>query len=392
MRTSSLSTLALLSALTLAIAACGGADDEPNGDSSNNNGSTTTAESSEYVESLPTAEMVSIDEADSEGLSLRQNLAPEDALEAQTESVSGRLRDHIANVRSSTQALIDKTHAQIDTIIANGEVVATTVNGEECRVWTYDGAKLAWRLGICRKTGAVDGLSGQAYGWMLQGRALDAAEDAAYDRIAAGESLKLTREDGKRGGAGRAFYDFDNLAKYTGEDYSGKLGIGYRAAGRARQVWLGLKELDGPGAAGPRTALYRYAHVIGKGGRLQLLTRHDLLARDASDMLVEGKDDVEELSRAAVVWSAQGRTRVNVYACNGTVGQGECVHMRQCWETEQTQVTFSRITNALSEQTWEMTSCGSPFFSADEAPAEADVSFAGDAAAMPIPGETVEGM
>lgn len=366
----------------LGLAACGGTTGEDNNGSSNNaatnNGS--TDDNTAFIEAVPTAEMVGIDEVGAEGL--RQL-----ALESEEEDgPSASLRDHIATVRGDVQDLLETTHDHIDKVIAEGTVIAEQVSGEDCRAFTYDGVQISWRLLVCRKQGAVNGLSGQAYGWVLGGRALDAAEDAEFSPIAAGVGARLQREDGKRGGAGRVGYDFDNLAALNGETYGGKLGIGYRAAGRARQSLLGLKGFK-PRMGEPRDALYTHDHLIGRGGRLRLLSYHDFLMPGMDGMGLElGQDATKELGRAVVAWNTQGKARVTMAACGGTVGEGTCAFIRQCFDAGGP-VTFSQIAAEESELMWEPTSCGRPPLSAATPPSEADVSFDGDPENMGIPSE-----
>ena len=372
--------LATLAVVSLSAVACGGVQDgeEP----IDGQDPAEAAEAQEYIEAVPTSEMLSIDDQGAEQLRV-QALEGEEGSE---QAASGRLRDHLADVRGGVQELVERTHANIDEIVTEGQLVATREGQRDCRMWTHDGVHMQRRLIICREDGQLEGVSGRAHGWILSGRALDAAEDAPYDHIAAGTGVRLEREDGKRGGAGRVGYDFDNLAKYTGESYGGKLGIGYRAAGEARQLVLGLKDLKTRQGGGPRTALYRYAHLIGRGGRFVLGTHHDFLTEADGGGLEAGTDGVEEYGRAVAAWRREGDARVTLAACGGTVGQGSCAFVRQCWATDGP-VTFEQITAQESDLMWERSSCAAPALPASEPPAEAETSFEGATDAMAIPSE-----
>lgn len=369
----------LLSAAALSFntIACVGEDDGNEGTTENN--AATAEESTEYMEAVPTAEMLSVSNG-SEGLRL-QALTPE---QEEEDGPASELRDHIANVRSGVQDVVERTHASIDKVMAEGTVVATVNDERQCRVWDYEGQRASWRLLVCREQQELENVDGKAFGWVAFARPLGSMDNQEFDPVAAGVGAKLMREDGKRGGAGRVYYNLDNYAKHTGEDVSGKLGIGYRAAGKARQMVLGLKDFKPRNATDTRDSLYRYTHLIGRGGRFVFLTHHDLLTRDADGGLTIGKDMDKEYGRAVAAWNTNGKARVTMTACGGTVGQGSCAHLRQCFETDGP-VTFEQVTAEESMLDWEATSCGATPLPADAAPAEAEVMLEGSTEEMTIP-------
>lgn len=379
MKTTTTTSLALMTSLTCALfglSACGaGAGD---GDGAN-----TPAESSEFISALPDSQMISI--TDDEANQMRSQAL--EGIEAEEDEHAANFRDHVEDVREGVQDLVDRTHEHLDKVIASSDAIAVEIDGKDCRMWDYAGARIDWRLVVCREEGQRDGISGKAFGWLLAGRALDAAEDAEYDPIAAGIGARLERADGKRGGTGRVYYDFDNFAKYTGESYAGKLGIGYRAAGKARQAILGLKDFTPNSSEEPRDALYRYDHVIGKGGRFIFLTHHDMLVRDMDGHLGDGVDGVDEYGRVVLAWNTDGQARLGMAACGGSVGTGQCVFLRQCYQANG-MVNFEQLTDSDAELTWEAASCGRVLFSADNLPEDGELEFGGMTEEVAIPGES----
>lgn len=374
----------LLSAAVIGLntIACVGEDDGAENPSTTENSAATPEESTEYVEAIPTAEMLSM--SDEGGAEALRTFALEGDETEEEDGPASELRDHIANVRSGVQDVVERTHNSIDKVMAEGTLVATINAERQCRVWDYDGQRAAWRLLVCREKKELENVDGKAFGWVAFARPLGSMDDEEFDPVAAGVGAKLMREDGKRGGAGRVYYDLDNYAKHTGEDVAGKLGIGYRAAGKARQMVLGLKDFKPRNATDTRDSLYRYTHLIGRGGRFVFLTHHDLLTRDADGGLTIGKDMVKEGGRAVAAWNTEGKARVTMTACGGTVGEASCVHLRQCFQTDGP-VTFEQVTAEESMLDWEATGCGATPLPANAAPAEEEVSFEGSAEEMLIP-------
>ena len=104
----------------------------------------------------------------------------------------------------------------------------------------------------------------------------------------------------------------------------------------------------------------------------------------------------KEYGRAVVGWNREGNARVAMDACGGTVGQGSCVHLRQCYQADGP-VTFEQLTAEESDLQWEQSSCATTPLRVEEAPEESEVEFEMSAEEMDIPGEfdesqMVEGM
>lgn len=374
--TSPMLMLILAGLLATTIVGCGGGgDDEPTGEST---------DATEQSEALPTAEMLNITETgEADG-----------ALSVQVQGLndsSGALRDHITTVRGNLQTLIDKTQTQIDRVVSQGTLQAVATEAasgdlgaqlEQCARWTFAGSAADWELTACRVGKQVDGLgAGKVQAWVLKARPTGSAD--APKPVAAGVGIRLGTYGGKRGGAGRIGYNFDNLAAALGESYGGKLAVAYRATGAARQVVLGTKDLKPADSAETYSSLYRYTHLRGKGGLLTMATIHDVLKRDAAGALEMGKDQQPEAVRIAIGWNRTGKARAAAVACGGTVGEGQCAHVRQCWEAS---VDYEAIGTDAGAVSWEATSCGVVPMPVEGAPAEGDVAGTDSADALTIPG------
>lgn len=362
--------------LTTTLIGCGGGgDDEPTG---------ATPDATAQREALPTAEMLNITEAgEADG-----------ALSVQVQGLndgSGALKAHITTVRGNVQALIDKTQTQLDRVVAQGTLQAVATEAarsdlgaqvEQCARWTFAGTAADWELTACRAGRQVDGLgAGKAQAWVLKARPTGSQDAPAP--VAAGVGVKLGTYGGKRGGAGRIGYNFDNLAMATGESYGGKLGVAYRATGGARQVVLGTKDLKPLDSAETYSSRYTFTHVRGKGGLLTLATNHDVLTRDADGALAVGQDQQPEAVRVALGWSRTGKARAAAAACGGTVGQGECAFVQQCWDAS---VSFEAIGAGAGALSWDETACAAVPMPVEGAPAEAAVTGTDSADALAIPG------
>lgn len=338
MRPSKLLIAGLLATTGLA-AACGGADE--------------TESSDPWAAAIPTAQMLSLS-ADGSGDASQQALgADANDLAAHARSVMARLDD----LRNGTHQAIERlVTATVPTEVSRG---ATT-----CKVWETDAQNLHWQLISCLNDRRTD-----RYAFVLRGRPASSTADGDYLPVFAGAGRSLERYDGQRRGAGMVGYNFDNVATLTGADVSGRLGIGYRAAGRARQLVLGLDAVTGPQATEAVTGLYRFEQILGVGGRFVFATHDDFLTRDGNDELISGEDGVAELGRVAMAWNPAGAARTLAIACGGTVGEGTCVHVAQCW-TASGENTHSDVSTGEAV-TWNESACpgvevGAP--EGDEAP------------------------
>jgi len=312
-RTSLSLTFALLSTLTLP--ACGGEDD--GGDST----SGADPEAAEFAEAVPTSDELALSMDDGDEAALTD--------EAALEGGPSQLRAFARQIFENVNALREQAHARVEELFEGALPVTVTKGSVECRRWEADGdaGRAHWRLTSCRRDA-----KNRHFAFELEGRPIDAG-DEAYVIVMAGEGKVMARFDGKRRGAGRVGFNFDHLAELTGQEGpAGKLGIGYRAVGRVRQLNVGLRDFARAGDDTPVTGLYRYKHIVEVGGRVSLLAHGDLVARDAEDRLTLGSDGLDELVRAAVAWNRGVGARAAAAVCGGTVGEGECVRVLQCWQ------------------------------------------------------------
>lgn len=277
------------------------------------------SEASEYLEAIPTADELSLALTDADGQALT---AAEFALEG--EGAPARVREITLAVFERVNAIIDRTQARILAEIKDVEPEELELGGFTCKRWLKTIEGVEWRLRACRRDRAL-----RLYGFLLEGRAEGGAE-ADYAPVFAGEGVIRPRFDGQKRGVGRIGYDLDNLNALTGQGATGKLGIGYRAVGRVRQLNVGLKGFAPEGDT-PTDALYRYRQLIGLGGKVRLVARADLLAEDENGALVQGEDGLIERSRISLGWLRGKGGRAALLHCDGTVGEGQCVRRSQCW-------------------------------------------------------------
>jgi hypothetical protein len=229
-------------------------------------------------------------------------------------------------VMAGVNQLVSDTQDGLRAIAMNAAEVDFTYQGAKCKDWEFDHEGNHWQLLSCEKD-----RRNRRFAYLLRGRPQASTADSDYLAVFAGVGAVHPRFDGKRRGAGVIGYDFDNYRTLVGGDVKGKVAIGYRAVGRARQLVVGLdKVVFDASQTEPFSALFRYAHVLGRGGRFVFWTGADVLTRNDQNQLVEGKDGTAELVRAAIAWNGSGAARTAYSACGGTVGQG-CVTAVQCW-------------------------------------------------------------
>ncbi|MBM4319897.1 MAG: hypothetical protein FJ125_08035 [Deltaproteobacteria bacterium] len=224
------------------------------------------------------------------------------------------------------------------------------------------------------------------FGFTLHGRPLASTEEGDYLLAIAGAGKVLPRHEGKRRGVGRIGYDFDNIHTLRGTGPTGKLGFGYRAAGRARQLNIGLRELVIDGADQAISALYRFTHVLGRGGRLAFTVNADFVKKEG-EQLVKGQDGQAELGRAVLVWVRAGAARAVAAICGGTVGEGTCVRIRECWRANG-ELSFEELAAEDAAARWEETACPAERdlpLPVDEPPAEDELQVPADGGEAPGP-------
>jgi hypothetical protein len=319
--------------LVVAFAACGGGGGE-DGD--------------EYSEAVP--------DMDQLALELGEDGAVSGALSAEEGAVIGdpaQMRALAQKVADGLNGLLGDTHAGVKALMQNGASATFKVGALQCRVWEGLGADgVYWKLLGCLKD-----RNQKHYAVLLRGRAATAMDDAAFVPVFAADVKLLPRHEEKRRGFGWIGYDFDNLAALTGKDFAGRLGIGFHAAGRARQMRIGLDGVKTPGMADAQSGVFKYVRVIGHGGRFAFITRADVVAKDATDKLTAGQDGVNEAIRAAFAWRADQRFRTVVAACDGTLGAKVCIRVAQCWAADQ-KVTFESFLDETQPIAWDETKCG----------------------------------
>ena len=330
-------------------------------------------EGDEYLEAIPSQEMLA--------LSVQDTVTS--ALVSEEGAVVGdpsKFQAHARAVMDGLNALFAKTYEGINNLVDNVTPVEITKDGRTCKVWEAPSAKAHWRLVSCRSKG-----QGKAshFDFVLKGRPLDSKAEADFVAVFAGTGTKLPSHEGHRRGVGKVGFNFDNLKALTGDQVGGRLGVAYRAAGRARQLVLALDNCVGPNNPDPIKAVYRYFHVIGKGGRFAFTGYGDYVGVDGQGKLVIGEDGVKELGRAVMGFRTDGAARTVVMACGGTVeqvkGPKTCVRVAQCWDAN-AHITFQDVFGQGGDAiTWEPTACADiPLKIEDQIPDDSE----------PLPGAT----
>jgi hypothetical protein len=362
-----LATMALMTAGLLAqpLLGCFGGD-----------GETAGTDDGDYEEAVPDAELLTLalsEEGEGgAGLALARRALDTDPSEIQA---------YAREIAAQVNAAVARTHAVLDELFAAVTPTTTTVAGAPCRLWEADGERNHWTLTVCREDRAA-----RRYRFALTGRPLgaDAAEDV---RVVAGRGQIHARVEGLRRGAGRIGWDFDALRRLTGEGPTGRVGVGYRAVGRLRQLHVALDGFQPQGATVAHDALLRFGRVIGQGGRLRFGVAADLLApAEDGAGFVRGTDGVEEYGRAALVWARAGKARLVATVCGGTVGEGACVTARECWTREQ--VSWADVAAGGELPPWNEAVCPADRdlpFPAEEPPADEELDPPADDGELPGP-------
>ncbi len=349
-------TLWLLPMLAAVAVACGGGG----------------AEGDEYAEAIPTVEMLelsfeeegAVSSALSEGETTGQALVGDPS----------HFQAHARKVADGLNALFEKTFAGLRLLMDATVPQEKTWKGRTCKVWEGDGPKVHWELSSCRSGG--QGKAG-AFDFLLRGRPLGSTSEDDYLPVLAGYGVKLPEHKGHRRGVGKVGFNFDNLAALTGEEIGGRLGVAYRAAGRARHLVIGLDAVTGPNLAEPLRGTYRYFHVLGQGGRFSFVGFGDYVGTDVDGKLVPGRDGVDEFGRAVMGWRTDGSARTVLMACGGTVdqvrGHAACVRVAQCWDAN-AHITFQDVFGQNGDPiTWEPVQCPSiPLPIDDQVPGEGE--------------------
>lgn len=311
------------------------------------------------------------------------------ALESEESPVVGdpaKFRELGQSIADGLNKLITDTHEGLTWLLENSEPIDFKWKGYSCKLFEGDGEKVHWQLTSCIK----DKKAKKNY-FVLRGRPVGTNDPLLP--VVAGMGQKLPNYKGKWRGAGWIGYDLDNLSKIRGDNIGGKVGIGYRAAGKMRQINIGLKELKGINMNEPTTGIYRYKHIIGVGGRFSFLTKADVLAKDSQGNVMAGQDNISETLFAKMGWLVMGNARTVVRVCDGTLGNPkQCLMFVQCWDANK-KLTFDELISKDKEITWDETQCPElpSTLIVDKAPDETDLNLPGpvdseiDAPGIPEP-------
>ena len=317
----------------------------------------------EFAEAIPNEGMLGLELG--EGDQVGQALTVEQGIVGDPSD----LRGHAQQAVSRVNEMLRETHARIDALIEDVEPTEVIREGVTCKVWEDDGQRAHWLLTSCRKDARA-----RRFGFVLLGRPLDSTSKGDYVAVFAGEGALLPRFEGARRGAGRVGYNLDNLHSLRGEGPTGKIGIGYRAAGRARQLNIGLQNFQPADAEQDISALYSFKRVVGRGGHLAFNLKADFLAASEEGDLSRGQDGLDEFGRVAVSFARNKAARTVAAVCGGSVGEGRCAAIHQCWVASG-EVSYEEIAeDAEATPQWEPTSCPELRESLDAAPSEGEMA------------------
>lgn len=327
------------------------------------------AEGDEYAEAIPSEEMLTLTFQDSVS----------SALTSEGAAVVGdpsRFQAQAREVMDGLNALFHETFAGVKLLMDSTTPEEKTFQGRTCKVWEGPGPKAYWQLSSCKSIGKGQA---SAFDFLLRGRPLDSTSEDDYRPVLAGVGTRLPPHQGHRRGVGRVGFNFDNLAALTGDAIGGRLGVSYRAAGRARHLVIALDHAFGLKNPEPFNGVYRYFHVLGQGGRFSFVGFGDYVGTDAQGHLVPGEDGLKELGRAVMGWRTNGSARTVVMVCGGTVdqvrGHPACVRIAQCWDAN-AHITFQDVFGEGGDPiAWEKTACADILFPIDDQiPGESDTT------------------
>lgn len=314
-------------ALALAGVACGGSETND-----------------EFIQAIPTSQML--------GLNLEESEASALTLEQGLEGDPNTFRQRAQEIADKINATIEATHARLRALTEDVEPEERTIGARTCKQWLTTRDELDLRLRSCRMEQGI-----KRYSFVLHARPAASDDDADYKVIVGGRGEILPQFEGQRRGAGQIGYHFDNLVELTGQGPEGRVQIGYRAAGRARQLHLGLREFKPDAAELPINSIFNFVHVLGRGGVLHHVRFADLVTRDENDAIVGGTDGVAELGRISVAWRRDRAARIAAAVCGGTVGEGQCVRVVQCY-TAAGEVSYENVDEPSTQPVvWEAVAC-----------------------------------
>lgn len=287
-----------------------------------------------YLEALPSAEMLT--------------LSMESGIETRVDTEKSPMREHTDKLMADLNKLLTDTHTSLDSVKNLGQHDSFTSGGNSCHRWTLKGWVIFWKLEVCEE-------SSERYAFNLKGRPVASTDDADYKEVTTGFGTRLPDFESARCGVGFIYYNFDNFGVLTKTQIFGTMGIGYRVAGKVRQLNIGMKNLKAGLMLQSYSALYHYMHKVGKGGIFKYLGEFDLLTTIAG-LPVFGLDGKKEIARRVVAWSTKGHARTLTSICGGTIDDiigypHKCVVAAHCWKADGT-VTLDEIVDGTVN--WEL--------------------------------------
>ncbi|MBC7793705.1 MAG: hypothetical protein H7Z43_08350 [Clostridia bacterium] len=285
-----------------------------------------------------------------------------------------------STINAAAEALADDVNdavgllqSKIDQLRATATVQTTTVGLTTCDVWIATIDAVAYRLSACERERLL-----QTHTFILEAHAATSTDDKDYVTVAAGHGGGLKSYEGERRGYGTIAYDFDALRTIRGSGPSGKIAIGYRAAGQVRQLAISYKGFAYNESV-PQSARITYKRIVGTGGKITFATYADVLAPGPNaGSYVNGTDGLDENARVSLGWLASGSARAAAFACGGTVGQGACVHVAQCYSVSGS-VSYEQIVAGTASVSFSATDCSNA--DVDDAPSDDDMTVSTDASA-----------
>ncbi len=273
---------------------------------------------------IPDGEMIGlgIGEVDSETFALQES-----ALSA-GEASANSFMDYAEQTMTKLNELLKSTHDKL-TALTSAEPQVVTLRTLECKQWTKLAGEVTWRLTSCTRDKAL-----RSYAYALQGAKVATPTEADYKVAFAGYGFVLERFDGKKRGKGFIGYNFDNLSALTGQPLTGKLGIGYRAAGRVRQVNLGFLKFTSAAITNPLNAIFGYKHIVDLGSLFRFGIAGDFAKKDG-DAYVPGQDGFKEFGHVIAGWHKDGAGRIALRACDNPEQTGNTFDPRLCVRTAQ---------------------------------------------------------
>jgi hypothetical protein len=296
-------------------------------------------------------------------------------------------RAQLSDVFEELNDLLGYSHDQIRDVFGDTEPETITVGNLGCRVYEADGELNHWKAEICRLDGVL-----REYSWEVVGRPLASTSDDDYLPVFAGRAIILG-DNLRRGKLG---WHLDNLSTLRDDDsIGGRVGIGFRVFGRARQFTMSLDAAYGPSSNpedGGHSGIYRYRQVRGEGGSFSHVGEGEFVRRNNDDELVLGVDGLIERGRAAITWRRGVGARSHAIVCGGTVADDDdnrdCARVVQCWSTANAETTFElieQIDGTPSAPDWDEVACPEGPTSVDEVPAESDEDVPADDAETNAP-------